>query len=68
MLAEIMIAELIYYLFVFIACIAVMIRFRVFHRFLPKSLVQKIRAELSSFKVSTPNLKSTSDSTDSTSR
>ncbi len=63
-----MIAELIYYLFVFIACIAFMVRFRLFYRLLPKSLAQKILAELSSLKVSTPNLKSTSDSNTSVSR
>jgi len=68
MIVELMIAELIYYLFVFIACIAVMIRFRLFYKILPKSLVKKIRAELSSLKVSAPNLKSTSDSANSTSR
>ena len=63
-----MIAELIYYLFVFIACIAFMVRIGLFYKLLPKSLVQKIRAELSSLKVSAPNLKSTSDSNNSRSR
>ena len=65
MIAELMIVELIFYLFVFIVF---MVRTRVYHRLLRNSLVQKIRAELSGLKVSAPNLKSTSDSTNSTSR
>ena len=63
-----MIAEIIYYLCVFVGCIAFMVRIGLFYKLLPKSLVQKIRAELSSLKVSAPNLKSTSDSNSSTSR
>lgn len=62
-----MISEVLYLLVVFIACIAFMARVGLFYRLLPKSLVQKVRAELSSLKVSAPNLKSTSDSNDSTS-
>ena len=65
MIAELMIVELIFYLFVFIVF---MVRTRIYHRLLRNSLVQKIRAELSGLKVSAPNLKSTSDSTNSTSR
>jgi len=64
MIAELMIIELICYLFVFIAF---MVR-RLYHRHLRKSLVKKIRAEMSSLKTSAPNLKSTSDSHNSTSR
>jgi len=67
MIGEIMIVELIYYLCVFIAWIAFMVRVRLFYKILPKSLVKKIRAELSSLKVSAPNLKSTSDSDNCTS-
>jgi len=62
-----MIGEIIYFLFVFIACIAFMARIGFLYRLLPKSLAQKILAELSSLKVSTPNLKSTSNSNNSTS-
>ena len=62
-----MISEILYLLFVFIACIAYMARLGFLRRLLPKFLVQKILAELSSLKVSAPNLKSTSDSNDSTS-
>jgi len=65
MIAELMIVELIFYLFVFIVF---MVRTRLYHRLLRNSLVQKIRAEMSSLKTSTPNLKSTSDSHNSTSR
>ncbi len=56
-----MIGEIIYFLFAFIACIAFMARIGLLYRLLPKSLAQKILAELSSLKVSAPNLKSTSD-------
>ena len=63
-----MIGEIIYFLVVFIACIAFMTRFGFLYRLLPKSLAQKITAELSSLKVSAPNLKSTSNSNNSTSR
>ena len=63
-----MISEILYLLFVFIAVIAVMVRFGFFQKLLSKVLGQKILAELSSLKISTPNLKSTSDSTNSTSR
>ena len=63
-----MIGEILYLLLVFIASIAFMWRVGFFYRFLPKfELVQKILAELSSLKVSAPNLKSTSDSNNSTS-
>ena len=63
-----MIGEIIYFLFAFIACIAFMARIGFLYRLLPKSLAQKILAELSSsLKVSAPNLKSTSDSNYSTS-
>jgi len=64
MIAELMIVELIFYLFVFIVF---MVRTRLYHRLLRNSLVQKIRAELSSLKTSAPNLKSTSDSHNSAS-
>jgi len=63
-----MISEVLYLLMVFIASIAVMWRVGLLQRLLPKSLVQKIYAELSSLKVSAPNLKSTCDSTNSASR
>ena len=63
-----MFGEIIYLLGAFIACIAVMVRFGFLRRLLPKSLVQKIYAELDSLKVSAPNLKSTSDSNNSASR
>ena len=63
-----MINEILYIVFAFIAGIAVMVRFGFFQRFLSKVLGQKILAELSSLKVSAPNLKSTSDSSNSTSR
>ena len=63
-----MINEILYIVFAFIAGIAVMVRFGFFHRFLSKVLGEKILAELSSLKVSAPNLKSTSDSSNSTSR
>ena len=63
-----MISGVLYLLMVFIASIVFMWRFGFLQRLLPKSLVQKIYAELSSLKVSAPNLKSTSDSTNSTSR
>ncbi len=63
-----MISETLYLLFVFIAGIAVMVRFGFMRRFLSKVLGEKILAELSSLKVSAPNLKSTSDSNNSTSR
>ncbi len=63
-----MISETLYLLFVFIAGIAVMVRFGFMRRFLSKVLGEKILAELSSLKVSAPNLKSTSDSKNSTSR
>ena len=63
-----MINEMLYLLFAFIAGIAVMVRFGFFHRFLSKVLGEKILAELSNLKVSAPNLKSTSDSSNSTSR
>ena len=62
-----MLAEIVYYLYVFIACIVFMWRLGFLQRLLPKSLAQKIYAELSSLKVSAPNLKSTSDSSNSTS-
>jgi len=63
-----MINEMLYLLFAFIAGIAVMVRFGFFHRFLSKVLGEKILAELSTLKLSAPNLKSTSDSSNSTSR
>jgi len=63
-----MIGEIIYFLVVFIACIAFMARFGFLCRLLPKSLAQKIIAELSSLKISAPTLKSTSDSSNSVSR
>jgi len=65
MIAEFMIAELICGLLVIIAF---MVRIHLYHRLLRKSLAKKIRAELSSLNVSAPNLKSTSDSNNSTSR
>jgi hypothetical protein len=64
MIAELMIIELIFYLLVFIVF---MVRTRIYDRLLRNSLVQKIRAELSNLKTSAPNLKSTSDSNNSTS-
>ncbi len=63
-----MISEVLYLLIVFIASIAFMWRYGFLQRLLPKSLAQKIYAELSSLKFSAPNLKSTSDSNNSTSR
>jgi len=63
-----MIGEMLYILLVFIVSIAFMWRFGLLQRLLPKSLVQKIYAELTSLKVSAPNLKSTSDSGNSVSR
>ena len=63
-----MISEMLYLLLVVIASVAVMWRVGLLQRLLPKSLVQKIYAELSSLKVSAPNLKSTYDSGDSVSR
>jgi hypothetical protein len=62
-----MINEILYLLFVFIASIAYMVRFGFFHRLLSKVLGEKILAEVSSLKVSAPNLKSTSDSSNSAS-
>jgi len=62
-----MISEILYLLFVFIAGIALMVRFGFFRGFLSKVLGEKILAELSSLKVSAPNLKSTSDSNNSAS-
>ena len=64
MIAELMIIELICSLFVIIAF---MVR-RLYYRHLRKSLAEKIHSELSSLKTSAPNLKSTSDSNNSTSR
>ena len=63
-----MINQVLYAVFAFIAGIAVMIRFGFFQRFLSKVLGEKILAELSNLRVSAPNLKSTSDSSNSTSR
>ena len=63
-----MINEILYIAFAFIAGIAVMVRFGFFHRFLSKVLGEKILAEISSLKISAPNLKSISDSSNSTSR
>ncbi len=63
-----MIHEILYVVFAFIAGIAVMVRFGFFQRFLSKVFGEKILAELASLKVSAPNLKSTSDSSNSTSR
>lgn len=63
-----MINQILYAVFAFIAGIAVMIRFGFFQRFLSKALGEKILAELSNLRVSAPNLKSTSDSNNSTSR
>jgi hypothetical protein len=63
-----MIVEILCLLLVFIAGIAFFARCGFFHKFLPKSLIQKIYAELSSLKVSAPNLKSTSDSNNSVAR
>jgi len=65
---NLMIGEILYLLLVFFASIAFMWRFGFLHGLLPKSLVQKIYAELASLKVSAPNLKSTSDSSNSVSR
>ena len=62
-----MIGEMLYLFIVFIASIAFVWRVGLLYGLLQKSLVQKIRAELSTLKVSAPNLKSTSDSNDSTS-
>jgi hypothetical protein len=60
-----MINEILYLLGVFMVGTALMLRFGFLFRLLPKTVVQKIRAELSSLKVSAPNLKSTSDSSNS---
>ncbi len=57
-----MISEILYLLFVLIAGIAYMARFGFLRRLLSKVLGQRILDELSSLKVSAPNLKSTSDS------
>ena len=62
MIGEMLIAELIFSLFVFIVF---MVRTRLYYRHLRKSLAKKIRAELSHLKTSAPNLKSTSDSNNS---
>ena len=63
-----MISEILYLLLVVIAFVAVMWRVGLLQRIMPKSLVQEIYAELTSLKVSAPNLKSTSDSSNSVSR
>ena len=63
-----MFGEILYLVVIPIAAIAFMWRVGLLYKLLPPTLVQKIRAELSSLKVSAPNLKSTSDSTNSTSR
>jgi len=63
-----MISEIIYLLLVFIASIAYMARFGFLRRLLPKSLAEKILAKIDSLKVSAPNLKSTSDSSNSAAR
>jgi hypothetical protein len=62
-----MINEMLYLLFSVITCIVFMVRFGFLRRLLPKSLAEKILVKLDSLKVSTPNLKSTSDSNNSTS-
>jgi len=63
-----MFGEILYLFAVFIASIAFMWRIGLLYKLLPQTLVKKIRAELSSLKVSAPNLKSTTDSNNSTSR
>jgi len=63
-----MFGEILYLVVIPIAAIAFMWRVGLLYKLLPSTLVQKIRAELSSLKVSAPNLKSTSDSNNSTSR
>jgi hypothetical protein len=62
-----MISEILYVLFVSIAGIAYMARFGLLRRLLSKVLGQRILNELSSLKVSAPNLKSTCDSNNSAS-
>ena len=62
-----MISEILYLLLVFISCFAFMVRFGFLRMLFPKSLTQKILAELDSLKVSAPNLNSTSDSNSSAS-
>lgn len=63
-----MLGEIVYFLFAFIACIALMVRWGFLQRFLSKVLGQRILNEVSSLKVSAPNLKSTSDTSDSISK
>jgi len=67
MIGEMMIVELICLLCIFIAYIASMAGRRLFNRLSRNSLAKKIRAELSNLKTSAPNLKSTSDSSNSAS-
>ena len=63
-----MFGEILYLVVIPIAAIAFMWRVGLLYKLLPSTLVQKIRAELSSLKVSAPNLKSTSDSNTAVSR
>ena len=63
-----MISEILYLVFAFIAGIALMVRWGFLHRLLSKVLGQRILNELSSLKVSAPNLTSTFNSNSSTSR
>ena len=63
-----MINEILYLLLGILSGIAVMLRLGFLRRLLPKSLARKILAKLDSLKVSAPNLKSTSDGSNSVSR
>ncbi len=61
--------EILYVVFSIIVSIAYMARtWRVLRRLLPLSLFEKIQDELSRFKISTPNLKSTPESSNFSSR
>ncbi len=63
-----MINEILYLLISIISSIVLMARLGFLRRLLPKSIARKILAKLDSLKVSAPNLKSTSDSSNSVSR
>jgi len=62
-----MFGEILHLVVIPIAAIVFMWRVGLLCKLLPQTLVQKIRAELSSLKVSAPNLKSTTDSSNSAS-
>jgi len=62
-----MFGEILYLVVIPIAAIVFMWRVGLLYKLFPQTLVQKIRAELSTLKVSAPNLKSTTDSNNSAS-